>query len=144
MSNGEVEWTEMCSVFETPKPVGVFEGHEVIQISDDRSIPRPPEAQNRVPSIPTNVRRGSPSPISSAFWNDLSRIVGRSEVAFQDSVQYPPPRTYIFTSNELIVGACQDQTRTSTKRSCIRHSHASDPSTGEAGCSSHASSATPK
>ncbi|PIN16291.1 hypothetical protein CDL12_11061 [Handroanthus impetiginosus] len=144
MTNGEAEWPEMCFIFGTPKPVDVFDDHEVIEIFDDRSIPRSPEAHNRVPSIPTNVRRESPSPISSAFWNDLPKIIGRSEVASQDSVQYPPPRTTTFTLDELIVGACQDQTRILAQRSRIRQSHTLDTSTGKAGCSSHASSATPK
>ncbi|PIN10072.1 hypothetical protein CDL12_17340 [Handroanthus impetiginosus] len=125
MTNGEVEWPEMCFIFGASKPVDVFENHEVIQIFDDRSIPHPPEAHDVVPSIPTNVRRESPSPISSAFWDELPRIVGRSDVASQDS-------------------SCQDQTSIPTQRSRIRQRHASDPSTGEAGCSSHASSATPK
>ncbi|PIN02132.1 hypothetical protein CDL12_25355 [Handroanthus impetiginosus] len=131
MSNGEAEWTKMCFIFETPKPVDVFEDHEVIEIFDDRIIPPHPEAHNRMPSTPTNVRKGSPSPIFSSFWSDLLRIVGRSEVVSQDSVHYPLPRTTTFTLNELI-------------RSRIRQSHASDSSTGETGCSSHASSATPK
>ncbi|PIN00213.1 hypothetical protein CDL12_27285 [Handroanthus impetiginosus] len=144
MTNGEAEWPEMCFIFGTPKPVDVILNNEVIEIFDDQSTPRPPEAHDRVPSIPRNVRRESPSPISSAFWSELPRIVGRSEVASQDSVQYPAPRATIFTPNELIVGECQDQTRSPAQRSRIRRSHASDPSTGEAGCSSHASSATPK
>ncbi|PIN02131.1 hypothetical protein CDL12_25354 [Handroanthus impetiginosus] len=144
MSNGEAEWTKMCFIFGTLKSVDVFEDHEVIKIFNDRSIPPHSEAHNRVPSIPTNVRRGSPSPISSSFWNDLPRIVGRSEVIFQDSVQYPLPRTTIFTPNELIVGACQDQIRTPTLCSRVHQCHTSDLSTGEAGCSSHASLATSK
>ncbi|PIN09742.1 hypothetical protein CDL12_17676 [Handroanthus impetiginosus] len=144
MTNGEAEWPEMCFIFGASKPVDVFKNHEVIEISDDRSIPRPPEAHDVVPSIPTNMRRESPSPISSAFWDELPRIVGQSDVASQDSVQYPVPRTTTFTPNELIVGACQDQTSIPTQRSRIRQRHASDPSTGEAGCSSHPSSATPK
>ncbi|PIN25948.1 hypothetical protein CDL12_01304 [Handroanthus impetiginosus] len=133
MTNGEAEWPKMCLIFGAPKSVDVFENHEVIEIFDDRSIPRPPEAHGAVPSIPTNVRRESPSPISSAFWDELPRIVGRSDVASQDSVQYPAPRTTTFTPNDI-----------PTQCSCIRQRHASDPSTGEAGCSSHTSSATPK
>ncbi|PIN18749.1 hypothetical protein CDL12_08576 [Handroanthus impetiginosus] len=134
----------MCFIFATPKPINVFEDRELIEIFDDQSIPRPREAYNHVPSIPTNVREGSPSSISSSFWNDLPRIVGRSEVPSQDSVQYPSQNNTAFTPNELIVGAYHEHIRTPTQHSCIRHSNALEPSMGEVGCSSHVSSATPK
>ncbi|PIN15013.1 hypothetical protein CDL12_12349 [Handroanthus impetiginosus] len=123
MTTGEAEWPKMCFIFETPKPVDVILNNEAIEIFDDQSTPRPLEAHDRVPSFPMNVRRESPSPISSAFWSELPRIVGRSEVASQTPF---------------------NQTRSPAQRSRMRRSHVSNPSTGEAGCNSHASSATPK